>query len=369
MNLVPHSPLLVQFPSSFDVFFEDSAEVRLVTYTQFLIFAILTTVAIAACQNPPDAPPTSSNQTDCRTIQHELGETEICGQPQRIAVLGSFILEPLLALGIQPIAFADHVTWHQGNYDNPSQQIPYLGEYVTRPLINIGSSTQPSIEALVKLKPDLILGVEFNNADQYKTLSAIAPTVLLKWDDVETNTRAIAQAVGHPEKAEPLLAEMRQKIAAATKEFAPFVTEYPNVLLLSSSQLQEVYVGNTAHGLCSSLLTDLGFNLVSPKGLRENQPGAPVPVSLETLAQVEGVDLIILLGSDSSKLENPDNFREQQLLGLKQAWEKNAIAQSLNASKAGRVYFIPAYLCLGLPGPIGTELYLNELREQLFPSK
>lgn len=60
-----------------------------------------------------------------------------------------------------------------------------------------------------------------------------------------------------------------------------------------------------------------------------------------------------------------DRFEEHQLTDFEQAWEKNALAQSLNASKAGRVYFIPAYLCLGLPGPIGTELYLNELREQM----
>ena len=44
-------------------------------------------------------------------------------------------------------------------------------------------------------------------------------------------------------------------------------------------------------------------------------------------------------------------------------------AQSLDASQAGRVYFIPAYLCAGLPGPIGTELYLEELKEQLLPAQ
>ena len=52
---------------------------------------------------------------------------------------------------------------------------------------------------------------------------------------------------------------------------------------------------------------------------------------------------------------------------MKQAWAKNAIAQSLDASKSDRVYFIPAYLCLGLPGTIGTELYLEELERQLLP--
>jgi len=104
--------------------------------------ALLGVIAIAACQQTPINPP-ASNQTDCRTISHKLGETEICSQPQRIAVLGPFILEPLLALGTQPIAFAELATWHQGDYDNPSYQIPYLGQYVTRPLINIGSIKNP----------------------------------------------------------------------------------------------------------------------------------------------------------------------------------------------------------------------------------
>ena len=62
-----------------------------------------------------------------------------------------------------------------------------------------------------------------------------------------------------------------------------------------------------------------------------------------------------------------NNFNKNQLLEIKQAWQENAIAQSLDASQAGRVYFIPAYLCLGLPGTIGTELYLEELEQQLLP--
>lgn len=78
---------------------------------------------------------------------------------------------------------------------------------------------------------------------------------------------------------------------------------------------------------------------------------------------------MILLGANLSLLEGDDNFEAHQLSTLKQAWEENAIAQSLDASKAGRVYFIPLYLCAGLPGPIGTELYLEELKEQLLPTQ
>lgn len=334
------------------------------SYLRVLVFAVL--AMMVTCQKELDVrtPPTPSQQADCRTIEHQQGTTEVCGQPQRIAVLGPFVLEPLLALGIQPSSYADHVAWHQGDYDNPSQDIPYLGEFVTQPLINLGLASQPAIETLLKTKPDLILGTNFNNADQYQTLSKVAPTILLKWDEADTNLRVIAQAIGHPEKAQPLLTDMRQKVETYKDDFATFVAAHPNILLLSSSQLQDIYVGNSAHGLCSSLLADLGFNLISPKGLKENQPGAPVPVSLEALTQAEA-DALILLGSDFNQSTHSKNFREHQLSSLKQVWEKNAIAQSLKASKAGRVYFIPAYLCLGLPGPIGTELYLNELKQQL----
>ncbi|MEM9266963.1 MAG: hypothetical protein AAGA46_15715 [Cyanobacteria bacterium P01_F01_bin.13] len=45
------------------------------------------------------------------------------------------------------------------------------------------------------------------------------------------------------------------------------------------------------------------------------------------------------------------------------------MAQSLDASKSGRVYFVPGYLCRGLPGPIGTELYLNELKQKLLSAQ
>ncbi|MEO1351910.1 MAG: iron-siderophore ABC transporter substrate-binding protein [Cyanobacteria bacterium J06635_15] len=338
------------------------------------ILAAILAVEIAACRstvNPHPVEhdrPNSSSSQNCRTVEHQLGVTEICGQPQNIVALGPFVLEPLLALEVQAAAFSDHVTLHQGNYDNPDQQILYLGKYVTNQPVNLGIAGQPSIEALLKLQPDLILGTQFNNADEYETLSKIAPTILLKWDDVETNLTTIAETVGYPEKAQQLITEMNQRIVTSRDVFSSFVAEHPNVLLLSTdSQLTSIHIGNSAHGLCASLLTDLGLTLVSLEGVAENQPGAPVPVSLEAITQVnDEAEAIVLLGSsDNLDLQTTDNFENHQLIELKQTWEQSAIAQSLNASKAGRVYFIPAYLCLGLPGPIGTELYLEELEKQL----
>ncbi|NEQ86603.1 MAG: iron-siderophore ABC transporter substrate-binding protein, partial [Moorea sp. SIO2I5] len=106
---------------------------------------------------------------------YQMGETKVCGQPQRIVALGPYLLEHLLALEIQPVAYADHIAFHQGEYDNPSKQIPYLGSYIKEPIANVGLAYTPSVEAILKVKPDLILSLS-DNKDQYQTFSQFAPT-------------------------------------------------------------------------------------------------------------------------------------------------------------------------------------------------
>jgi iron complex transport system substrate-binding protein len=345
-----------------------SALIRIITVV------ILTALATIACQGKADrsivdvaSSSSLSNLTDCRTIQHEMGETEVCGQLKRIVVLGPYILEHLLALDVQPVAFADHVAFHQGDYTDPSQQIPYLGERITQPLANVGIAYTPSIEAIVKVQPDLILGIDDINANQYETLSKIAPTLLLDYSDTENTLKAIAKAVNRSEQAEQLLAKTQQQFAQARETFAPLVATHPKILLLGSPNLSELYLENPANS-CSSLIEKLGFQRISQSAIDNANSEAALPLSLETLPEFNDADLVILFGSNFSKLKqfsSSDNFEDHQLSKLKQAWEENAIAQSLDASKAGRVYFIPAYLCRGLPGPIGTELYLEELKEQL----
>ncbi|MEM7594047.1 MAG: ABC transporter substrate-binding protein, partial [Cyanobacteria bacterium P01_A01_bin.83] len=233
---------------------------------RFLVLSVFVGIAIASCQSPANRQPASaSDQADCRTIEHEAGETEVCGQPQRIVVLGPYVLEPLLALNMQPVAYGDHVAFHQGDYNNPDEQIPYLGSMITQPIANVGSASEPSIEAIAKVQPDLIIGLE-ENIKQYDNLSQIAPSILLDrldQSEPENNLKAIAQAVNRPQQAEQLLAETEQRITAAREAFAPLVASKPKLLLLSSSQLQEINLGNFHHGSCSSLIEELGFQLVS----------------------------------------------------------------------------------------------------------
>ena len=334
---------------------------------RFLVLSVFVGIAISSCQSQANNLETStSNQADCRTIKHEAGETEVCSQPQRIVVLGPYVLEPLLALGVQPVAYGDHVAFHQGKYDNPQEQIPYLGSRITQPIANVGIAYEPSIEAIAQAQPDLILGIEAN-VQRHDILSQIAPTILVKYGETEQSFKAIATAVNRTQQAEQLLAETKQRIAAARETFAPVVAENPDILLITSSQLKEI-APLDAHTSCTSLPEQLGFKQVPIPGMETPKPNtSPPPISIETLPKLNDADSIIVFGYDFGDGKKLNNFNLNQLSKIKQAWKNNAIAQSMDASKAGRVYFIPTYLCAGLPGAIGTELYLSELEQQLLP--
>ena len=332
-----------------------------------LLFVLFVSL-LAACQSP-NATRLETGEVlseSCQTIEHDAGETKVCDRPERIIALGPYLLEALVALDMQPVGFADHISLHQGTYNNPSRQIPYLGREMEKriserallPMANVGSAFTPSMEAILKLQPDLIVGTDAN-VEQYEALSQIAPTLLFEWGDTAQTMSAIGQAVERSEKAAQVISEMEVRIAEARETFSPLVAARPKVALLSASQLTDVTLAESAFGPCRALVEEIGFQLVEPSELKSTDDDMPAPFSLEALPHFNEADSVIFLSynfSNLGELEDAEEFTAHQFSALKQAWENNAIAQSLTASKNDQVHFIPSYICLGLTGPIGTDL-------------
>lgn len=76
-------------------------------------------------------------------------------------------------------------------------------------------------------------------------------------------------------------------------------------------------------------------------------------------------DLIIVQGYNRDFSNVEGDLVNHQIAAIKQQWHSNAIAQSLPASKSDRIYFTSTYLCRALSGPIGAEIFLDRLQEQL----
>lgn len=341
---------------------------------RLLLLGGLVAVSLIACNSKqsgttPSAPETRSS-SNCQTVQHAGGETQICGTPQRVAVLNSKMLDLVLALDMQPIGYAEVFSNRRGDFDQPSQQIPYLGDRITQPIANLGISGEPSLEAIARLKPDLILGDSLENKEEYTRLSQIAPTLLFEYvgnDKWEKPLQIIAKVLDRTEQAQVVIKTQPQQLEAARQALTPVVKAHPTVLMLASEKLTPPVELVTSVDFCGGLLEELGFQLVTlsdnePKNITEN-------ISVEVLPQLSA-DLIILQGhniAELSQIENVNNFENGQLQTIRQAWSANPIAQSLRASKENQVYFIPTYLCRGLPSPIGTQLILKQLQAQLSP--
>lgn len=355
-----------------------------------LTLSILTAFVIVGCNNPSNnkvsenqttAPSSQSNSTaNCRKIKHDVGEAKVCGQPEKVVALSSHTLDLLLSLDVQPAGYAAPINLYRGDrYNNPAQQIPYLGTRITTTPINLGSRNQPSLEKLTALKPDLIIG-EAGSKD-YSIFSQIAPTLFWKnrtkkgkW---KQHIGQIAKALGREEQAQKVIENYNKQITAARAEFAPIVRNYPKLLLLGTDQLEKNISIINPDSYLGEVLQGIGFELVFLPSLKDNSKPA-IPISIETLPQLDRADIIIVLGYNLSaweKKQSSENKEINQQINqqienhqsqtAKKAWKENAIAQSLTASKQNRVYFTTYYRWNGLNGPIGTELIIEQLRQFL----
>ncbi|MEO1348179.1 MAG: iron-siderophore ABC transporter substrate-binding protein [Cyanobacteria bacterium J06635_15] len=312
--------------------------------------------------------------TDCRVLEHDLGTTEICGQPQNVAVLGVHSLDLLLSLDVQPAGYAASSA-HDGEvFDNPAQQIPYLGHRLTTQPVSLGRGGEPSLEKLAALQPDLIVG-EASRGNNYDLLAQIAPTLQWQnrmargqwWESLQT----IAAALRLDEKAEEVIQQYEARIADARADLADVVATHPKLLLLGANRLDEGAFVISADSYLGELLDGVGFQLISQPTTNTN-----APISIEALPELDDADTIIILGYNfdvsDGQLDNPDSSTDMsmeelletyQVKTIQQDWQESAIAQSLTASQENRVYFATFYKWNALNGPIGAELILEQLRQ------
>ncbi|GIG64636.1 ABC transporter substrate-binding protein [Phytomonospora endophytica] len=152
-------------------------------------------LSLAACGKSD--PPAGQQTGDTHPVAHAMGTTEVPLTPQRVVVLDTDKLDTAVTLGITPVGAA--VADQTG--------LPtYLGDAVGTVQV-VGTLTEPDLEAIEGLHPDLILGTKFRQEQFYDELSAIAPTVFtekvgITWKE---NFLLDGEALGKKDTAADLL--------------------------------------------------------------------------------------------------------------------------------------------------------------------
>ena len=85
--------------------------------------------------------------------------------------------------------------------------------------VDVGHPVQPSLERIIALQPDLIIGSAYLHEPLHQRLSALAPTLLFEQMGWKTLFRLIAKVAGREEAAthaldtyEARLAEIRERV-------------------------------------------------------------------------------------------------------------------------------------------------------------
>ena len=336
-------------------------------YLRRLILGICALILVVACSNPNslqgDLP--IANSESCRLVEHDGGKTEICGQPKTVVALSPRALDVMLALNIQPTAYAeaaytDRKILDLDRFDNPSEQIPHLGDRITTQPVNLGHRNTPSLEALVALKPDLIVAETWQ---ENELLSKIAPMLLINNQYGKENwsrrLQIVAQAFGKEEQAKEVIARYEQQLIQTRKKLAPVVNAYPRILPVNPNE--NLFSIGSYNSDIAVLLEELGFELVLLEDVPRTTDNSFVPpISLEAFTQLNpDIILVTIWGTDN--FYNPES-------AIAKKWSKTPLLQNMQAVRKGRIHYLNGQLWGGSrSGPIAWQIMLDRLPDLLLP--
>lgn len=308
--------------------------------------------AIACHSVPPRVGQT--NQTNCRFVEQASGITCVPETIQRLVVLDQVSLEYAIALGLHPVGAP------------LSQRKAYLRDRLIG-VETIGEGGTPNLERVLALKPDLIVGLNFNQ-DIYAQASQIAPTLLIpftysgEWKEafqrfsVALDREAIGQQVMHQyQQRLRNLQDILQEMNSAQGLSFPFkvsvVRIYPDRLSL--------YFRDS---FCGIILQDAGLlrpkaqDLSASEAKRWFNNEIQESISLEQVDQADG-DVMFVWTSEDSVAANQSARQRFEKLQTARLW------QQLTAIKMDRVYFVPDYW-IG-SGPLAANAVIDDLFKYL----
>jgi iron complex transport system substrate-binding protein len=179
-------------------------------------------------------------------------------------------------------------------------------------------------ERIISLQPDLILAARYTKMDLRSLLAQTGVPIIIStdfrnFDQIEANVRLIGRAVGEEDRAETIISEMRQKLAAVHARLRP---------KMSGLRVMYLAPGNFTAGAETSIheiLMAAGLkNAVADAGITGN-----VKIAAEQITQIDP-DVILV----ASGYERDIGFRERL--------ETDAQLSTLKAIKHKRIIELPA---------------------------
>ena len=247
------------------------------------------------------------------TIKDAKGEFTLDKTPSRVVALEYSFVDALAQVGVSPVGVAD---------DNKVDRIlPQVREKIAA-WQSVGTRSQPSLEVIASLKPDLIIADPSRHTAVFEELKKIAPTVMFDsrhesyQENLET-TQKIGDLVGKSAEMKAKINEHNDYIANIAKNLGV----QGKKASFGTSREDKFNIQND-NGYVSSFLTTLGF---APTKLNSDQ--AFVEINLEQLVMEKPEYLFIA------------HYRDESIA---RKWEAEPLWKAIPAVKANHVYSVDA---------------------------
>ncbi|RAV13775.1 ABC transporter substrate-binding protein [Paenibacillus contaminans] len=302
-----------------------------------VLISLLAACGKSATETPSPEP--SPTQNAARTITHAMGSTPITGTPQRIVVLTTQGTETLLELGIQPVGAVK--SWI-GNpwYDHIKDRMN--GVQV------VGDETQPNMELIASLKPDLILGTKVRQEKIYDQLTAIAPTVFTEnlGDSMLENFELYTKALNKETEGKAVLDQFN-KLIADTKAKLGDKTKLQISMARFQPDKVRVYLKQNFAGV---VLEKLGF--ARPES--QNKKEFTLDIVKEQLPMLDG-DVLFYFTSDRDGATAATD--------LAKSWFKDPLAQNMNVVKSNRIFNVDEAIWNSAGGMMAAKLLVKDIEK------
>ncbi|MGF1780042.1 ABC transporter substrate-binding protein [Vibrio fluvialis] len=268
------------------------------------------------------------------TVTDSHGEFTLNQVPQRIVALEFSFVDALAAVDVSPVGIADD--------NDPSRLLPAvsakLGQWQS-----VGTRSQPSLEVIASLKPDLIIADVDRHSAVYRDLSKIAQTLLLPsrretYEDNLKSAAIIGKVIGKE-------AEMQQRLAQHHQlmdHYAAQLSGLNNQTVQFGVARENDFYAHSAESYAGGVIHALG--LAAPTGLRNEN--ASRQISLEQLLALNPNYLVV------------GDYTEKSIVSR---WQKQPLWNVLSAVRAKQVLHVDGNMWARCRGILAAEYMAADL--------
>ncbi|WP_064498074.1 ABC transporter substrate-binding protein [Bacillus safensis] len=306
------------------------------------LLVVLSIVLLAACgSNSSDGK--SGNKEKTRTVESAIGSTDnIKDKPKRIVTLYQGATDAAVAMGIKPVGVVE--SWLEA----PTYK--YLRDDLKDVKI-VGQETQPNLEEIEKLKPDLIIASKIRHEQIFDQLQEIAPTVATETVFTFKDTvKLMGEALNQEDKSKELLTKWDDRVADFKEKAKKDITNWPMSVSVVNFRADHARIYQT--GFAGSILTELGFE--GPKNVKDKKQDIITLTDKESIPQMDA-DVIYYFMDDQDKAVEKA-YKE---------WTSHPLWKQLDAVKAKQVHKVDEITWNMGGGIIAANMMLDDIYDRL----